>query len=198
MPSADTNADHSQPLSIGYMSPGWPLEAFANGIISYIADMAHQLPAMGHRVTILTNRTAGGEPGAEVYDVHQDHLSQNLAGRVVDRLAYRIAPQWTIHRRQCRGVINTLRRAIAERDIQLFEMEETFGSAAWLQPAVPIPVCLRLHGPWFLNGPAVGAPRMIHSDVASPRKGERSARRSPSPPHRATYSSRLARIMVWP
>ena len=51
------------PLSIGYLSPGWPLEAFANGIVSYIADMADQLPRMGHRVTILANDTAGGEAG---------------------------------------------------------------------------------------------------------------------------------------
>ena len=35
-------------------------------------------------------------------------------------------------------------------------MEETFGLAGWLQRAIPIPVCIRLHGPWFLNGAALG------------------------------------------
>ena len=52
------------PLSIGYISPGWPLEGFANGIVSYIADMAEELQRMGHRVTILANEIAGGGPGA--------------------------------------------------------------------------------------------------------------------------------------
>ena len=159
MPSVDTNAAHLQSLSIGYMSPGWPLEAFANGIVSYIDDMADQLSKMRHRVTILTTRTAGSECGAGVYNVHQGYLKRNLARRVVDSLGYRIAPEWTIYRRHRRGLLGTLRRAIAERDIQIFEMEETFGESAWVQPAVPIPVCIRLHGPWFLNGPAVGAPQ---------------------------------------
>ena len=55
-----------------------------------------------------------------------------------------------------RSMVGTLRRAIAERDIQLVEVEESFGMATWLQRALSIPVCVRLHGPWFLNGPAVG------------------------------------------
>ena len=37
-------------------------------------------------------------------------------------------------------------------------MEEAFGLAGWLQRAIPIPVCIRLHGPWFLNGAALGVP----------------------------------------
>jgi glycosyltransferase involved in cell wall biosynthesis len=145
-------------LSIGYFSPGWPLEAFANGIISYIADMANQLPRMGHRVTILANKTAGGVSNAAVYDVQHAYSNRSVARQVVDRLTYQIAPQWTAHRIHSRSMLVTLQRAIAEQDIQLFEMEETFGSAAWVQSAVSIPVCIRLHGPWFLNGPAEGVP----------------------------------------
>jgi glycosyltransferase involved in cell wall biosynthesis len=145
-------------LSIGYFSPGWPLEAFANGIISYIADMADQLPRMGHLVTILANKTAGGVSSARVYDVQHASSNRSVARQVVDSLTYQIAPQWTMHRIHARSMLATLQRAIAEQDIQLFEMEETFGSAAWVQPAVSIPVCIRLHGPWFLNGPAEGVP----------------------------------------
>src|SRR5262249_20946668 len=50
------------------------------------------------------------------------------------------------------------RRAVAERGIQILEMEETFGWARWLRPAVSIPICVRLHGPWFLSGAAAGVP----------------------------------------
>ena len=60
-----------------------------------------------------------------------------------------------------RSMVGTLRRAIAERDIQLVEVEESFGMATWLQRALSIPVCVRLHGPWFLNGPAVGVPEDV-------------------------------------
>ena len=146
------------PLSVGYLSPGWPLEAFANGIVSYIADMAEQLPKMGHRVTILAGTTAAGEQDAGVYDVRRVHSGRGLARQAAESLGYRIAPQWATTRMHSRNLLVTLRRAIAERGIQLFEMEETFGKILWVQPAVSIPVCVRLHGPWFLNGPALGVP----------------------------------------
>jgi glycosyltransferase involved in cell wall biosynthesis len=149
---------NGHPLSIGYLSPGWPLEAFANGIVSYIADMAAQLPRMGHRVTILANRTAEGDRDAGVYDVRQSYLTRSLPRHIMDSLWHRIAPRCATSRIHSRSILVTLRRAIAERDIQLFEMEETFGAASWVQRAVSIPVCIRLHGPWFLNGPAEGVP----------------------------------------
>ena len=37
-------------------------------------------------------------------------------------------------------------------------MEEAFGWASWARRKVAIPVVVRLHGPWFLNGPLQGAP----------------------------------------
>ncbi|MGP0070289.1 MAG: glycosyltransferase family 4 protein [Isosphaeraceae bacterium] len=146
------------PLSIGYLSPGWPLEGFANGIVSYIADMADQLPRMGHRVTILAHHTAVGELDAGVYDVQEFHSARGLARRIMDNLGYRLAPRWMNRFRFSQSVVATLRRAIAERDIQVVEVEESFGIATWLQRALAIPVCVRLHGPWFLNGPAEGVP----------------------------------------
>ena len=142
-------------LSIGYLSPGWPLEGIANGIVTYIADMAEQFTSMGHRVAILANSTTEGEPDARVYDVRA-LATQSIARRAIDHLGYRIAPQWATPRIQSHALLSVLRRAIAERGIQLFEMEESFGLAAQIQPAVSIPVCVRLHGPWFLNGPTVG------------------------------------------
>ena len=156
----DSHED-APPLSIGYLSPGWPLDGFANGIVSYIADMADQLQRMGHRVTILANEIAGGEPGAGVYDVKQGYAARSPARRVMDSLGYRLAPRWASRRMYARTVVGTLRRAIAERGIQLVEVEESFGVATWLRRALPIPVCVRLHGPWFLNGPAVGGPEDV-------------------------------------
>jgi len=51
-----------------------------------------------------------------------------------------------------------VRRAIAERRIQIIEIEESFGMARWIREATATPICVRLHGPWFLNGPALGVP----------------------------------------
>ena len=57
-----------------------------------------------------------------------------------------------------RALLGTIRRAVTEQRIQLFEMEEAFGSSSYVRRAIRIPICLRLHGPWFLNGPAMGFP----------------------------------------
>ena len=143
-------------LSIGYVSPGWPLDAFPNGIVSYIADMADQLPKMGHQVTILALRTVGVEQDPGVYDVDRSFQTRSQSRLLMDRLGYRMMPRWAAHRMNSRHVLATFRPAILQRNIQLLEMEETFGSSAWVQRALSIPVCVRLHGPWFLNGPAAG------------------------------------------
>ena len=148
--------EEGPPLSVGYLSPGWPPEAFANGIISYVADMADQLRKMGHRVTILANKLGGGGPGEGVYDVEEGRSTRGLLRRAMDSLGYRIAPDRMARRFYSRNLLATLRRAIPERDIQLLEIEESFGWGVWLQRAVSIPVCIRIHGPWFLNGAAVG------------------------------------------
>jgi glycosyltransferase involved in cell wall biosynthesis len=54
--------------------------------------------------------------------------------------------------------VTTFHRAIAEHGLDIFEMEETHGWARWLRQTSPIPICIRLHGPWFLNGRALGVP----------------------------------------
>ena len=37
-------------------------------------------------------------------------------------------------------------------------MEESFGWGQWVSKVTAIPVCVRLHGPWFLNGSVLGVP----------------------------------------
>ncbi len=45
-----------------------------------------------------------------------------------------------------------------EVGLDMFECEESFGWCNFRQP-MPAPVVVRVHGPWFVNGPAMGAPR---------------------------------------
>jgi glycosyltransferase involved in cell wall biosynthesis len=144
-------------LSIGYLSPGWPLDAFPNGVVSYITDMADQLRRMGHQVTIAASSVMGSHSDPGIYNIQQACSSRTFAQRVTDGLAYRIAPHHTAVQLFRRALLATARRAIAERGIQLFEMEESFGWASAVRRATSIPICIRLHGPWFLNGPALGA-----------------------------------------
>ena len=68
------------------MSPGWPLEAFANGIVSYIADMAHQLPGMEAQGNDLDQPNRGGRARRGSVRRTARYLKRNMARRVVDSL----------------------------------------------------------------------------------------------------------------
>ena len=59
------------PLSIGYLSPGWPLDANPNGVVSYIADMVEHLPRMGHQATVVANSVAGEQRDPSIYDMQR-------------------------------------------------------------------------------------------------------------------------------
>jgi glycosyltransferase involved in cell wall biosynthesis len=51
------------------------------------------------------------------------------------------------------------RRLREHESVELIEMEESFGWCGEVAMRGGVPVVGRLHGPWFLNGPAVGAPK---------------------------------------
>jgi glycosyltransferase involved in cell wall biosynthesis len=153
-PPADPAGD-GPPLSIGLVSPGWPPDAYPNGIVTYVAVLAEGLRALGHRVTILTPTSAPGDWGDEVHDLSRGGAKRGLH-RAADWLWYRIAPQAAIDRRAGRGLAVAIGRAVAERRIEVLEMEETFGSASRVRRAIRIPLSVRLHGPWFLIGAASG------------------------------------------
>ncbi|MBV8230967.1 MAG: glycosyltransferase family 4 protein [Planctomycetaceae bacterium] len=154
-PEAETGRDE-RPLSVAYLSPGWPPEAFANGVIPCIAAVADELRRRGHRASILSLRTVGGG-GEDVHDLSRAGASSALPRRLLDglarRLPYRVARTLRPHQS-----LDALPRFVAEHGAQILEMEEAFGWASWARRKVGIPVVVRLHGPWFLNGPLQGAP----------------------------------------
>ena len=147
------NLPADSPLSIGYLSPGWPLDAFPNGVVSYIADMVEPLQRMGHRVTVVAAQGTSPEPDPSIYDLKSARSSQGLVRRLGNWLGYRLVPGRMEGLVLCRLLLTEVARAIAERGVQLFEIEETFGHARWIQRRTSVPICVRLHGPWFLNGP---------------------------------------------
>ena len=148
--------EEAAPLSIGYISPAWPPDKFSNGIITYVSTLSNQLSLMDCKATVLAHYLAAGDRGESVYHLHPDPPAGGIARSTLAKLARRIAPQWTSDRIVLHGLVSTIHRAIVERGLQIVELEESFGWASRLQEALPIPVCIRLHGPWFLNGAALG------------------------------------------
>lgn len=151
------SASPASPLSVAFVCPGWPPEAHANGIIPYIADIAAKMREAGHRPTIMAERVSGEADGVYVRDVQSSLAAPSLATRSVDYLSYRISAELGNRRKSTRALIADGRRLVEGRGLQLLEIEEAFGRSWWIQRSLPIPVVVRLHGPWFLNGPLRGA-----------------------------------------
>jgi glycosyltransferase involved in cell wall biosynthesis len=155
----DARASIESLLKVGYVSPGWPLEAFPNGIVTYVATVAPCLKQRGHSVSILAGHVVGTSAEAGVYNVDHATDQRSLARRALDGLYYRVAPNTASRRRTRRALVTTVRRAVREQNLQLVEMEESFGWAHWVRQSLPVPLCVRLHGPWFQSGQALGLPR---------------------------------------
>ena len=147
-------------LSIGYYSPSWPIGASPNGVVNYVGFLSEQLKAMGHHTTILTETVAEGDHDSGVYNLQEVRTS--IARNPVNRIMYGLWRKLAVHPANRhlyrRTLVTTFHRAIAEHGLDIFEMEETYGWARWLRQTSPIPICIRLHGPWFLNGRALGVP----------------------------------------
>ena len=145
-----------RPLKVAFLSPAWPLDTAANGIASYINGVTAGLKRLGHEPCVLSAQSNAANPPPDVYPLQFEQLS-GLA-RLRNALAFRFRPSAAFRHSLSRALVDAARRAIAQRGVELLEMEETFGLAQLVKPALPIPVVLKLHGPHFINGAALGLP----------------------------------------
>lgn len=135
-------------MHIAFWSPGWPLEKFQNGIVTYVHWMKRELEGRGHRVSVFTSEL---DPAAAAPGIHlvrhrlQDRLRRRLrrltrprtAGRDTFAFATVIAAAMlSVHRRT---------------PIDVIEMEESFGWFAEVARRTALPVLVKLHGPAFLT-----------------------------------------------
>jgi glycosyltransferase involved in cell wall biosynthesis len=149
-------------LSLGFFSPAWPAEGIQNGIATYVSTLVPALQGLGHQVSILAGQVKGGEASgppdlALVHDVETQFRARSRFRRAVDRLWYEVTPQPAARSMARRAVVSAARRMAHERSLDVIEMEESNGWARWLQKSTSSRVSIRLHGPWFLAGPALGA-----------------------------------------
>ena len=113
----------------------------ANGIVTYVTQMKDALEKKGHQVTVFTSLgiyTARGEI------IELNIPMPNLARRLVNR--FWSFPNW--HVEEGARIADAIRQHCP--DVDLVEMEESFGFVNALQNLFPKPVVVRLHGPNFL------------------------------------------------
>ncbi len=156
--------------SLAFLSPGWPAGSVPNGIVSYVASLRRGLADAAVRSFVLCH--AGGDGDPDVVRLARLPGAMPAVPRRVWSLARTVAPIGTAGIEVALAVLREVRRLARDERLRLLEIEDSFGWARWIAPRSPVPVVVRLHGPWFLNGRANGA-----ADDAAFRRRDRLERR---------------------
>jgi glycosyltransferase involved in cell wall biosynthesis len=133
-------------MHIALFSPGWPLEQFHNGIVTYVDSSRREFERLGHTVSVFTGRIDESVSDPRVHAVHR-----SLWGRVVRRLArplFSATRDLFAHGAVIAGAILEVHR---REPIDVIEMEESFGWTADIARITTIPTLVKLHGPAFLS-----------------------------------------------
>lgn len=161
---ADPRAKSSQesPLSAIFLSPGWPLDACPNGVVTYVSTIVPTLRRMGHEAHVISPQVAegvlGSPEGEGVIDLRYEDVQSGLLGQLSDRVRHRIDAWSAANHRRCRAIGQAAHRITGDSPGRhVLEMEEVFGWPYRVRRDSQIPIVVRLHGPWFLNGPNNGA-----------------------------------------
>ncbi len=185
-PTPDHAPLSSRPLSVAFYSPGWPPDAVANGIVTYIDEIAQSIRKWGHQARILTRRVIGG-PNHDQDVIELDPLmKQGFFPKLEDAVRARLTSRSTVKFRRMALVLGRqVEELVRGPGLDLIELEESFGWAAEVTGKVSVPVIVRLHGPWFLNGTALGVPqdRAYQVRVDQERLGIARASAITSPSH---------------
>lgn len=147
------------PPAIAYVCPGWPLSHCANGIVSYTAAMRQAMSDLGVRVSVLAHELEPAESEEGVYDLRDWQRRKTLLGRGGAWLAWRLDHDGALRRHVSRQILSAVRQLRQNGKVDVLQMEEAYGRAGCIIPHSPVPVVVRLHGPWFLTGRAAGVRR---------------------------------------
>jgi len=152
--SADTKTENRE---IALLSPGWPPGRVANGIVTYVGHLRDALARQQRKAYVITGNTTGDNSNPPA--VCLDNLAYTRRQQILERALQRfpgVEPSGvTLALQLFAGLMELQKR----HPVALLEMEETFGAAGYLKHFINIPVVVRLHGPWFLNGAALGVPQ---------------------------------------
>ena len=131
-------------MHVAFLAPGWPLETYPNGIVTYVHWMREELRRQGHRVSVLTGGLKAADDGVrEVKDSFRLRARRWLEKRSGSADPYAFG--WG------EALAAEINRAHRQTPIDVLEMEESFGWSAAVQRQVSVPVVVKLHGPAFLS-----------------------------------------------
>lgn len=135
-------------MRLGFVTPGWPHEAFPNGITKYTDKIVKALAALGEEAWAITSQIKNGDSS----HVLRMKVAGSPFARAADAVRWRLNPLSYYEARFRRGLLS----AIQDAGLDTIQIPDSFGRSAAVQDRLGMPVTVRLHGPWFLNGPING------------------------------------------
>ncbi|WP_337176623.1 glycosyltransferase family 4 protein [Paludisphaera sp.] len=127
-----------------FLTPFWPSNLGSNGIASYVERMVGYLRARGVQPVVMSHQVGPPRPG----DPTVIRLPSPPTGWRRLLGIGRQSGAW--------DAIAAATRASEAHGANLLQMEESHGWAARVKPLLSVPMVVRLHGPWFINGAANG------------------------------------------
>jgi len=145
------------PLSVAYLSPGWPLSHFPNGIVAYLENLIAGFDR-NTQAYILANHVRGNTMAGHIVDLSAISLHRTLVESCLDKLASRTSLSCAHRYTAQRSLLNAVQKVNKGLDLlaikpDIIEVEESLGLALSLVEKLSTPVVTRLHGPWFIHGP---------------------------------------------
>jgi glycosyltransferase involved in cell wall biosynthesis len=154
------------PQCVALTTPSWPKGTSANGIVTYTAALESALRGCGVRPVIFSWHV---EPGAnssgDIVDVSAYEPRYGLMNRIITKAGRKLGVDMLL-RARWQMIKRATRAAVARFPIEVLETEETLGLPTPITRSQLVPVVVRLHGPWFLNGRALG----VKEDAAFHRR----------------------------
>ena len=147
-------------MKIALYVPSWPPGRVSNGIVTYASHLVPALRQLGHEVFVLTY--ASGEVSPYTIDLKRFAPAPSF----FDRAKFRLTPATAVFHMMSFAIAAAIRDLVAKHQIDVFEVEESFGWSLAASRLNLIPVVVRLHGPWFLTGKFDGQNNKINSRKA--------------------------------
>ena len=134
-------------MRIALYVTAWPPGEYPSGIVTYASQLVPALRKLGHEVFILTFRKSASD-----LDPHTIDLRRFVSRTLWDRVLLRLAPVRASFKEISTILGLALKELIANHALDVFEIEELFGFSYDIRRMNLLPIVVRLHGPWLLNG----------------------------------------------
>lgn len=139
-------------MKIAFYTPAWPPGATPNGIVTCLENLIPEYLNLGHEVFLIAGSLKNKPPDESEFVVVKVDLGFRLVEKISAKVADFISPGYRTHKYGALAIANAMHRLLEQFEIDILEMEESFGWNGLVAGLVDIPVVVRLHGPFFLNG----------------------------------------------